>query len=145
MMAGRRYLAQIVADEFRVLQMRLRKIRKANDGIHRRADIMRHIGQEVRLGLAGRVGLLECHRQLVMLRFQFLFLLLDLAVKGQLLGLLEINGRVEDFSPLADLPFHAGADRLLVKDFIHSLFTGQQTAGGLSTTREAHRLCFLAG
>ena len=60
-------------------------------------------------------------------------------------SLLEINGRVEDFSPLADLPFHAGADRLLVKDFIHSLFTGQQTAGGLSTTREAHRLCFLAG
>ena len=58
---------------------------------------------------------------------------------------LEVNGRVEDFSSLVDVPLHAGADRLLVKDFINALLTGQQTTGGLSTTREAHRLCFLAG
>ena len=57
---------------------------------------------------------------------------------------LEINGRTEDFSALADLPLHAGADRLLVEDFLDSLRTGHPTAAPLSTTREAHRICFLA-
>ena len=57
---------------------------------------------------------------------------------------LEVNGRTEDFSALADSPLHAGADRLLVEDFIESLRTGHPTAAPLSTTREAHRICFLA-
>ena len=57
---------------------------------------------------------------------------------------LEVNGRTEDFSALADAPLHAGADRLLVEDFIDSLRTGHPTAAPLSTTREAHRICFLA-
>ena len=57
---------------------------------------------------------------------------------------LEVNGRTEDFSALADSPLHAGADRLLVEDFIGSLRTGQPTDAPLSTTREAHRICFLA-
>ena len=57
---------------------------------------------------------------------------------------LEVNGRTEDFSALADSPLHAGADRLLVKDFIGSLRTGHPTDAPLSTTREAHRICFLA-
>lgn len=60
-------------------------------------------------------------------------------------ALLEINGRTEDFSSLADEPLHAGADRLLIEDFIDSLRTGQSTAVPLSSTREAHRICFLAG
>ena len=57
---------------------------------------------------------------------------------------LEVNGRTEDFSALADSPLHAGADRLLVEDFIDSLRTGRPTGAPLSTTREAHRICFLA-
>ena len=57
---------------------------------------------------------------------------------------LEVNGRTEDFSALADSPLHAGADRLLVEDFIDSLRTGLPTDTPLSTTREAHRICFLA-
>ena len=35
-------------------------------------------------------------------------------------------------------------DRLLVEDFIDSLRTGRPTDAPLSTTREAHRICFLA-
>ena len=58
--------------------------------------------------------------------------------------LLEVNGRTEDFSAIMDLPLHAGADRLLIEDFIESLRTGHPTAAPLSTTREAHRICFLA-
>ena len=57
---------------------------------------------------------------------------------------LEVNGRTEDFSDLADAPLHAGADRLLVEDFIESLRSGRPTAAPLSSTREAHRVCFLA-
>ena len=57
---------------------------------------------------------------------------------------LEVNDRVEDFSSYLDIPFHAGADRLLVEDFIESLRTGRQTAVPLSATREAHRICFQA-
>ena len=57
---------------------------------------------------------------------------------------LEVNGRTEDFSALADSPLHAGADRLLVEDFIESLRTGRPTGAPLSTTWEAHRICFLA-
>jgi len=57
---------------------------------------------------------------------------------------LEVNGRTEDFSALADSPLHAGADRLLVEDFIESLRSGRPTAAPLSSTREAHRICFLA-
>jgi predicted dehydrogenase len=57
---------------------------------------------------------------------------------------LEVNGRTEDFSALADAPLHAGADRLLVEDFIESLRSGRPTAAPLSSTREAHRICFLA-
>lgn len=59
-------------------------------------------------------------------------------------ALLEVNGRTEDFSALTHLPLHAGADRLLVEDFIESLRTGRPTSTLLSTTREAHRICFLA-
>ncbi len=57
---------------------------------------------------------------------------------------LEVNGRTEDFSALADSPLHAGADRLLVEDFIESLRSGRPTAAPLFSTREAHRICFLA-
>ena len=58
--------------------------------------------------------------------------------------ILEVNGRTEDHSSMMNLPLHAGADRLLVEDFIESLRTGRPTAAPLSTTREAHRICFLA-
>ena len=56
-----------------------------------------------------------------------------------------VNGREEDYSALRDLPLHAGADRLLVEDFIDSLRTGKPALAPLSSTREAHRICFLAG
>lgn len=55
-----------------------------------------------------------------------------------------VGGREENYSALRDLPLHAGADRLLVEDFIDSLRTGNPTMVPLSSTREAHRICFLS-
>ena len=56
-----------------------------------------------------------------------------------------VNGREEDYSAWKDLPLHAGADRLLVEDFIGSPRSGRPTSAPLSGTREAHRICYLAG
>ena len=57
-----------------------------------------------------------------------------------------LDGRqVEDFTAIAALPLHAGADRALVEDFFHAIRTGTAPAATLTDTLEAHRVCFLAG
>lgn len=52
---------------------------------------------------------------------------------------------VEDFSHLAGLPLHAGADAALVEDFFASLAAGRAPSASLESAYQAHRLCWLAG
>ncbi|MBR1706631.1 MAG: Gfo/Idh/MocA family oxidoreductase [Bacteroidales bacterium] len=58
--------------------------------------------------------------------------------------LIEVGGRREDFSALAAQPLHAGADRLLVEDFVAAIRTGRPMAVTLADAFEAHRICYLA-
>lgn len=51
----------------------------------------------------------------------------------------------EDFSALAGLPLHGGADRALVEDFFEAIATGRPPRGSLASAFEGHRLCYLAG
>ena len=56
-----------------------------------------------------------------------------------------LNGAlVEDFTALAALPLHAGADRALVEDFFHALRCGTPPAATPADAFEAHRVCYLA-
>lgn len=48
----------------------------------------------------------------------------------------------EDYSHLAGLPLHAGADRLLVEDFFHAISTGTEPHASLASALEGHKLCF---
>ncbi len=76
-------------------------MREANDGVHRRADLVTHVCEEHGLHLRGTLGLLFGHGQLLLLHDQFLllgeqFLLglrqlirLFLELAGLLLGLAE--------------------------------------------------------
>lgn len=50
----------------------------------------------------------------------------------------------EDFSRLAGLPLHAGADRLLVEDFFRAIASGSEPHATLASAMEGHRLCYLA-
>jgi len=50
----------------------------------------------------------------------------------------------EDFSSLANLPLHAGADRILVEDFFHAISSGTEPLATLASALEGHRLCYLA-
>lgn len=50
----------------------------------------------------------------------------------------------EDFSRLAGLPLHAGADRLLVEDFFDAISSGSEPHATLASALEGHRLCYLA-
>ena len=43
---------------------------EAQDGVHRGADLVAHIGQEIALGLVGRLGLLLGAQQLDLLLFE---------------------------------------------------------------------------
>lgn len=52
---------------------------------------------------------------------------------------------VGDFRALGNAPLHGGADRLLVQDFFQALRSGTQPGATLSSTLEAHRICYLAG
>ena len=54
-------------------------------------------------------------------------------------------GSVEDFSHLAGLPLHAGADAALVEDFFASLAAGRAPSASLESAYQAHRLCWQAG
>lgn len=61
---------------------------------------------------------------------------------------LRLHGReaiTEDYSHLAALPLHAGADRLLVEDFFDALRSGREPATTLSSAFAGHCLCYLAG
>ena len=51
----------------------------------------------------------------------------------------------EDFSHLAGMPLHAGADRALVEDFFDSIRSGRSPRATLSSALEGHKLCYLAG
>ena len=48
----------------------------------------------------------------------------------------------EDFSHLAGLPLHAGADRALVEDFFQAVSTGRAPLATLASALEGHKLCF---
>ena len=50
----------------------------------------------------------------------------------------------EDYSSLAGLPLHAGADKALLEDFFHAVSTGQEPRASLASALEGHRLCYLA-
>jgi len=51
----------------------------------------------------------------------------------------------EDYSHLAALPLHAGADKALVHDFFSSISKSIAPASSLASAFQAHRLCWLAG
>ena len=48
----------------------------------------------------------------------------------------------EDYSHLAGLPLHAGADKALVEDFFHSISAGREPLATLASALEGHKLCF---
>jgi predicted dehydrogenase len=48
----------------------------------------------------------------------------------------------EDYSHLAGLPLHAGADRALVEDFFSAVSSGRAPLATLSSALEGHKLCF---
>ena len=48
----------------------------------------------------------------------------------------------EDYSHLAGLPLHAGADRALVEDFFQAVSSGREPLATLASTLEGHKLCF---
>lgn len=50
----------------------------------------------------------------------------------------------EDFSSIANLPLHAGADRLLVEDFFRAISSGEDPKTNIASALEGHRLCYLA-
>ena len=51
----------------------------------------------------------------------------------------------EDWSHLAQLPLHAGADRLLTEDFFAAIGSGRAPLASLESAFQAHRLCWMAG
>ena len=48
----------------------------------------------------------------------------------------------EDFSHLAGLPLHAGADKALVEDFFQAVSSGREPLATLASALEGHKLCF---
>lgn len=48
----------------------------------------------------------------------------------------------EDYSHLAGLPLHAGADKTLVEDFFSAVSSGRAPLATLSSALEGHKLCF---
>ena len=48
----------------------------------------------------------------------------------------------EDYSHLAGLPLHAGADRALVEDFFAAISSGREPLATLASALEGHKLCF---
>jgi len=66
----------------------------------------------------------------------------ELRAKG---GIISYSGLSEDFSSLESVPLHAGADKLLIQDFLESIRNGSPMVSSLADAAEAHRICFLAG
>ena len=48
----------------------------------------------------------------------------------------------EDYSHLAGLPLHAGADKALVEDFFKAVSSGREPLATLTSALEGHKLCF---
>lgn len=70
-----------------------------------------------------------------------------LSAIGWRLTVVSTDGTVlleEDYSHLANLPLHAGADRLLVEDFFDSVSAGKELKTSIASALEGHRLCYLA-
>ena len=58
-------------------------------------------------------------------------------------GRITVPGLIdEDYSHLAGLPLHAGADRALVEDFFQALSSGREPLATLASALEGHKLCF---
>ena len=58
-------LGQMLGQFFRLVQLVFHQGSNADDGVHGGADVVAHVGKEVRLGLAGLFGYFQCgfHRQ----------------------------------------------------------------------------------
>lgn len=76
----------------------------------------------------------------------------EIVIRGEAHTLIADKGTIrvddiisEDFSELAGLPLHGGADRALVEDFFKSIAEGRPPRGNLASALEGHRLCYLAG
>ena len=65
----------------------------------------------------------------------------ELRAKG---GIIRCGDIYEDYSELENAPLHAGADRLLVEDFLECLRSGKPMKASLESAAQAHRICFLA-
>ena len=50
----------------------------------------------------------------------------------------------EDYSHLAHLPLHAGADKALVDEFFRAISAGEDPKTNIASALEGHRLCYLA-
>ena len=71
MLAGKTDFAQTGLDAFRIVQMCAGNRGHADDGIHRRADIVAHIGQELTLCGTGRSRVLQGGFQYLLLALRF--------------------------------------------------------------------------
>ena len=56
------HVAALVRSQ-RLLRVVLEQLAKADDGVHRRAQLVRHLREELRLGAVGALGLVACRRQ----------------------------------------------------------------------------------
>ena len=60
-------------------------------------------------------------------------------------GHILVHGLIdEDYSHLAHLPLHAGADKMLVEDFFRAISSGEDPKTNIASALEGHRLCYLA-
>ena len=59
-LAGAFQLVQVFGQLFRLVQLVLHQGRQPDDGVHGGADVVAHVGEEVRLGLAGLFGYFQC-------------------------------------------------------------------------------------
>ena len=59
-------------------------------------------------------------------------------------GIITCGSIREDYSQLENAPLHAGADKALVEDFLHSISSGTPMKASLTDAAESHRICFLA-
>ena len=78
MAAGRHDLRQIPAHLLLVVDVGRRQRGKADDGVHRGADIMRHVVQKGRLGAVGVLGSFQRNAQVGTAVLQFSIQPLDL-------------------------------------------------------------------
>ena len=78
-------LVQIILDQHRVIQIIQRKVCKTDNGIHRRADVMRHVRKEHRLCIVCLFSLHKSLFQKLLLFLKFPLLFRNLCVQFHLL------------------------------------------------------------